>query len=217
MMHMMATQTATGRLYEIDTQLRPDGASGMLVSSLESFGHYQQNKAWTWEHQALTRARVIVGDAQLAGEFARIRASVLARQRDPEDLRRDIIEMRQKMRAAMGTKPAGNQAGKFHLKQDAGGMVDIEFIAQYGVLANAATRPQLLQATATRKLLRALQQCGWLSETQADILYNAYATYRQRSHQRALQEQSSTLDGNEFAGLRAQVQQIWQQIFSIKS
>ena len=225
MMHMMATRTATGRLYEIDTQLRPDGASGMLVSSLESFEQYQQNQAWTWEHQALSRARLIVGNAQLAGEFARIRRSVLSRQREPVKLRQDILDMRQKMRDALGTKPgskltgnnqpANDQDDTFHLKQDAGGMIDIEFIAQYGVLANAASQPQLLQHTATRKLLRALQQSGWLSDTQADILYDAYAHYRQRSHQRALQEKSSRLDGSEFADLRQQVQQIWQQVFNV--
>lgn len=225
MVHLMATQTATGRLYEVDTQLRPDGAAGMLVSGLESFEHYQQNQAWTWEHQALSRARLIVGNTQLAGEFARIRTSVLTRQRDPVQLRQDILDMRQKMREALGTKPAHNQpgndqsassqAGKFHLKQDAGGMIDIEFIAQYGVLSNAASLPQLLEHTATRKLLRALQQCGWLSDAQADVLYAAYAQYRHRSHQRALQEQSSTLDGNEFIDLRAQVQQIWQQVFKV--
>lgn len=220
MVHLMATQTATGRLYEIDTQLRPDGASGMLVSSLESFEHYQQNQAWTWEHQALSRARLIVGDAQLAGEFARIRRSVLSRRRDPAKLRQDVLEMRQKMQDVLGSKPgtrqaATDQSGQFHLKQDAGGMVDIEFIAQYGVLANAAREPELLEHTATRKLLRVLQQCGWLSDEQAEILYSAYAQYRQRSHQRALQEKSSALDENEFVDLRLRVQQIWQQVFNI--
>ena len=216
MMHLMATQTGSGRLYEVDIQLRPDGLSGMLVSSFEAYEHYQQSQAWTWEHQALTRARLVVGAAQLATEFARIRRSVLARQRDLSQLTTDVLAMRQKMRDQLATKPTGvGQPEVFNLKQDVGGMVDIEFITQYGILANAAEQPALLDDTATRKMLRGLQANGWLSAAQADILYSAYAHYRQRSHQRALQEQTSAVDGKEFSDLRIQVQQIWQQVFNI--
>lgn len=211
LVHVLATQTANGRLYEIDTRLRPDGASGMLVSGVQAFDQYQHTQAWTWEHQALIRARMISGNAHLTAEFDRIRRSVLTRQRDAASLRQDVLDMRQKMREALGSK----QAGQFHLKHDAGGMVDIEFIAQYGVLSCAHATPPLLEATATRKLLRGLQQCNWLTQAQADVLYSAYAQYRQRSHQRALQEQSSTLDATEFADLRAQVTQIWNTVFNL--
>ena len=220
MMHLMVTRTGVGRLYEVDTQLRPDGASGMLVSSFEAFEQYQLEQAWTWEHQALSRARVVVGNTHLTGEFDRIRRAVLMRQREPVQLRQDILDMRQKMREALATKSsnqhvADNQANTFHLKQDAGGMIDIEFIAQYGVLANAASQPQLLAHTATRQILRSLQSSGWLSTAQADVLYSAFALYRQRSHQCALQEKSASVDGNEFTELRKNVQQIWQQIFNV--
>jgi [glutamine synthetase] adenylyltransferase / [glutamine synthetase]-adenylyl-L-tyrosine phosphorylase len=218
MMYLMATRTGTGRLYEVDTQLRPDGAAGMLVSSFEAFEHYQLEQAWTWEHQALTRARLVVGNAHLAGEFDRIRRAVLMRQREPAQLRQDILDMRQKMRVNLATKDrprAEQQPEVFDIKQDAGGMIDIEFIAQYGVLVNAAKQAPLLEHKATRQVLHSLHQLGWLNTSQADVLCTAFEQYRQRSHQLALQEKSSVVDGSEFTTLRQQVQQIWQQIFNI--
>ena len=206
--HVLSTQTANGRLYEVDTRLRPDGAAGMLVSSLDAFEIYQQEKAWTWEHQALIRARMIVGAAHIAEEFARIRRSVLARPRDEVTLQKDVIEMRQKMRDSLGSK----EAGKFHLKQDAGDIVDIEFLVQYAVLANAADHPELLEVTAIRQLLDVLQTSGIFSEEQVTQLTTAYVQYRARSHQRALQEQSSKLDDKEFLQQRENIKQIWQAI-----
>ncbi|TNF36460.1 MAG: bifunctional [glutamate--ammonia ligase]-adenylyl-L-tyrosine phosphorylase/[glutamate--ammonia-ligase] adenylyltransferase, partial [Gammaproteobacteria bacterium] len=206
--HILSTQTANGRLYEVDTRLRPDGAAGMLVSSLDAFELYQQEKAWTWEHQALIRARMIVGAAHIAEEFARIRRSVLARPRDAVTLQKDVVDMRQKMRDTLGSK----EAGKFHLKQDAGGIVDIEFLAQYAVLANAAEHPELLEVTATRQILDVLQTAGIFSNEQVAQLSTAYVEYRARSHQRALQEQSSKLDDSEFLQQRDNIKQIWQAI-----
>ncbi len=209
--HIISMQTANGRLYEVDTRLRPDGAAGMLVSSLDAFELYQREKAWVWEHQALIRARMVVGNAHLDEEFDRIRRSVLNQSRDLDSLKADVIEMRQKMRDALGSK-AKDRSKKFHLKQDVGGVVDIEFIAQYAVLANAARYNDLLDHTATRKLLNALLEHGVLDESQVSKLSEAYELYRSRAHQRALQEQSSLLDANEFTGLRADVKQIWQQV-----
>ncbi len=206
--HILSTQTANGRLYEVDTRLRPDGAAGMLVSSLDAFELYQQEKAWTWEHQALIRARMVVGAAHIAEEFARIRRSVLARHRDAVTLQKDVIEMRQKMRDALGSK----EADKFHLKQDAGGIVDIEFLVQYAVLANAAEHPELLEVTAIRQMLDVLQASGIFSAEQVTQLTTAYVQYRARSHQRALQEQSSKLDDSEFPQQRENIKQIWQAI-----
>jgi glutamate-ammonia-ligase adenylyltransferase len=206
--HLLSTQTSTGRLYEVDTRLRPDGAAGMLVSSIEAFDLYQQDKAWTWEHQALLRARMVIGSVHLVEEFARIRRSVLTQPRDLAALRQDVISMRQKMRDNLGSK----KPGQFHLKQDEGGLVDIEFMVQFGVLAHAAKHPELLEFTATRQFIRALQQCGCLDSEQVTELIAAYELYRARGHQRALQEQPATLEDDEFPRQREQVKRIWQQV-----
>jgi len=206
--HIISMQTANGRLYEVDTRLRPDGAAGMLVSSLDSFELYQREKAWVWEHQALIRARMVVGNAHLDEEFDRIRRSVLNKSRNLDDLKKEVVEMRQKMRDSLGSK-GKDKSEKFHLKQDTGGIVDIEFIVQYAVLANAAKHCDLLDHTSTRQLLNALLEHEILDISQVSKLSEAYELYRSRGHQRALQEQSSLLDVNEFTELREKVKQIW--------
>ena len=206
--HILNTQTATGRLYEIDTRLRPDGAAGMLVSSLDAFKYYQEEKAWTWEHQALIRARMVVGHAHLGEEFDRIRRLVLARPRELQQLKSDVRDMRQKMRASLGSK----NAGEFHIKQDSGGIVDIEFIAQYGVLASASRYPELLSQTASRKILQGLQSSGVLQAEDRERLSQAYHDYRVCSHKLALQEQSSIVDDSLFESQRADVTTIWQNV-----
>ncbi|MCW8955752.1 MAG: bifunctional [glutamate--ammonia ligase]-adenylyl-L-tyrosine phosphorylase/[glutamate--ammonia-ligase] adenylyltransferase, partial [Gammaproteobacteria bacterium] len=211
--HILSAQTATGRLYEIDTRLRPDGAAGMLVSSLDAFEYYQKEKAWTWEHQALIRARMVVGHPHLGEEFDRIRRLVLARPRDLPQLKTDVCDMRQKMRDSLGSK----QAGEFHIKQDSGGIVDIEFIAQYGVLATAASQPSLLEQTATRKILQGLQSSGILRPEDVDRLSQAYHDYRVCSHKLALQEQSSIVNDSLFKSQRADVTTIWQNVLNIES
>jgi [glutamine synthetase] adenylyltransferase / [glutamine synthetase]-adenylyl-L-tyrosine phosphorylase len=209
--HIISMRTANGRLYEVDTRLRPDGAAGMLVSSLDAFELYQHEKAWVWEHQALIRARLVVGNAHLYEEFDRIRRSVLNKNRDLHDLKKEVIEMRQKMRDSLGAK-GKDRSEKFHLKQDAGGIVDIEFTVQYAVLANIVDYPDLLDHTATRQLLMTLQEHGVFDESQVSSLSKAYELYRSRAHQLALQEQSSLLDVKEFSDLRESVKQIWLQV-----
>ena len=211
--HVLGSQTANGRLYEIDMRLRPDGSAGMLVSSLEAFELYQSEKAWTWEYQALIRARMVLGSAHLSEEFARIRRSVLNARRDAEQLQQDVNEMRQKMRKALGSKGA-QQQGLFHLKQDAGGIVDIEFITQYKVLLKAVDFPDMVNSTSTEQLLEKLKQHDILEVDQVLKLIDAYTLYRSRAHQRALQEQSSLLDGDEFAAQRSDVKKIWQNVLA---
>jgi len=203
---LLSLQTANGRLYEIDMRLRPDGNAGMLVSSLQAYDIYQHEKAWTWEHQALIRARMTCSSEHLKIEFDRIRASILMRKRDKTALATDVVEMRQKMRESLGSKP---DSDLFHLKQDAGGLVDIEFIAQYGVLLCAAENAQLVDNTATRKILGQLAECGCLTTQQSDVLFNAYREYRACSHQRALQELSSNIDDDAIEKLSEQVKVIW--------
>ena len=213
--HLLGLQTANGRLYEIDMRLRPDGNAGMLVTSVQAYDRYQHEKAWTWEHQALIRARILCSSEHLQLEFDRIRCSILMRQRETADLAMDVAQMRQKMRNALGSTGAGNSSAKqgaFHLKQDAGGLVDIEFIAQFGVLNCAAKDPKLTQYTATRKLLMQLTVSKLLSEAQAQTLYNAYRDYRTCGHQRALQQLSMEVDDRNIRKISEDVKTIWQDV-----
>lgn len=208
--HLLSLQTANGRLYETDMRLRPDGNAGMLVSAIHAYDRYQHEKAWTWEHQALIRARILCSSEHLKTEFARIRRSILMQRRDKSTLTSEVVEMREKMRETLGSKLI---AGKFHIKQDAGGLVDIEFIAQYGVLSCAAEYAQLTKYTATRKILMQLVECSLLNKEQAQGLFDAYRDYRTCSHQRALQQLNSLVEISEIETLRDKVKQVWQFIF----
>ncbi|MCG6283386.1 bifunctional glutamine synthetase adenylyltransferase/deadenyltransferase, partial [Vibrio diabolicus] len=137
--HIFSTRTASGILYDVDTRLRPSGASGLLVSPIDAFEAYQREDAWTWEHQALVRARVIYGDEPLQQAFLATRHAILSLPRDEDQLKKEVVEMRQKMREHLG----GKKAGRFMLKQDVGGITDIEFLAQYLVLRYSHDKPKL--------------------------------------------------------------------------
>ncbi|VAW81026.1 Glutamate-ammonia-ligase adenylyltransferase, partial [hydrothermal vent metagenome] len=212
--HLLGVHTANGRLYEIDMRLRPEGNAGMLVSSLQAYEIYQREKAWTWEHQALIRAGMIClgphSGPHLKAEFDRIRHSILIRHRDRLTLIAGIAQMRTKMRDTLAS-PVGSH--QFHLKHDAGGLVDIEFIVQYGVLLCASDNEGLTQSSASRKLLLQLAACKVITTEQAEALYNAYREYRGMSHRRALQEQSSIIDepgdDTRVGRLRCNVKEIW--------
>jgi [glutamine synthetase] adenylyltransferase / [glutamine synthetase]-adenylyl-L-tyrosine phosphorylase len=213
--HLISLQTANGRLYEIDMRLRPDGNAGMLVSSVRAYNRYQHEKAWTWEHQALIRARILSSSEHLRLEFDRIRCSILMHHRDRVELAADVVKMRYKMRDALGSSvtlksTSGDSSGRFHLKQDAGGLVDIEFIAQFGVLICAAEKSSLVEFTSTRKILMHLTDCGLLDEDQAQLLCDAYRDYRTCGHQRALQQLSSLVDDPAIEKLSCKVKEIWQ-------
>lgn len=145
----LGVQTAAGRLFEVDMRLRPDGAKGLLVSTTHSFSTYQRERAWTWEHQALVRARALCGDAKLTDAFDEVRREILQRPRDTDALRNDIIDMRRKMRQELNR----SNATQFDLKQGRGGLVDLEFLLQFEVLRDAATRPELMSTTCTIDLL----------------------------------------------------------------
>src|SRR5690606_8440563 len=162
--HLLTTQTTSGQLYEVDMRLRPSGASGLLVGSLAAFQRYQENEAWTWEHQALVRARVLAGCARVAAGFEQVRAAVLERERDLARLQAEVSEMRAKMRDNLGTAAtaagtaanAFDAASSFDLKQDAGGIVDIEFMVQYAALAWSHQYPQLHRYTDNIRILDGL-------------------------------------------------------------
>ena len=205
MIHILTVRTAAGQLYEVDMRLRPNGASGMLVSSFGAFEAYQREKAWTWEKQALVRARVVAGDPLIAAEFDRIRREVLGERREPEVLRREVRDMREKMRRAKSAaKP-----GQFDLKQDRGGIADIEFMVQYGVLAWAADHPELLDFTDNIRILEGFAAAGLMPRADTDVLSEAYQTFRNRIHRLKLQARPAVVAAEEYAELRGQVRRLW--------
>ncbi|HEX8592297.1 MAG TPA: bifunctional [glutamate--ammonia ligase]-adenylyl-L-tyrosine phosphorylase/[glutamate--ammonia-ligase] adenylyltransferase [Pseudomonas sp.] len=215
--HLLTTQTNSGQLYEVDMRLRPSGASGLLVSSLGAFARYQENEAWTWEHQALVRARVLVGSREVGEAFEGVRASVLGRERDLSKLRQEVSEMRAKMRGTLGTRitAAGTGANAFlptvpfDLKQDAGGIVDIEFMVQYAALAWSREHPALLRYTDNIRILEGLEQAGLMPAADASLLREAYKGYRSAAHRQALQNEAGVVRGDQFESERREVMRIW--------
>jgi len=203
--HMITAHTPAGVLYEVDMRLRPSGSAGMLVSSMTAFAEYQRHDAWTWEHQALVRARIVAGDGAVAQRYAAIRREVLGRQRDIGQLRREVREMRERMRAELGQR----DAAKFALKQDAGGIADIEFMVQYGVLAWAFTHPELLRYTDNIRLLEGLARTGAMSAQDAELLSDIYRVYRAKVHQLTLLKEPIVVDAQAFAEQRRAVMRVW--------
>lgn len=205
---LLTTRTGAGDLYEVDTRLRPSGRAGLLVSSFEAFTEYQRHQAWTWEHQALVRTRMVAGPAVLAERFQTIRREVLQRDHDPVALRREVREMRERMRTELDS----STAEVFDLKQGRGGIADIEFMVQYEVLANARHCPDLLIFTDNIRQLDGLERLGILSAADADQLRNAYRGLRRRVHQLKLQEQPAQVSNDVARDERDSVVRIWRQI-----
>jgi glutamate-ammonia-ligase adenylyltransferase len=191
--HFMNTATPAGVLYDIDLRLRPNGSSGVLVTGIDAFAKYQQAEAWTWEHQALMRARVVYGSPSLHQRFDGIRQAVLAQPRSEEQLRIAVASMRERMRKALGNK----DPDRMHLKQDAGGVADIEFVVQYLVLANAAQYPQLLQYTDNFRVLQIIDRLSLVGQRDVSILTDSYLALREHLHHLALQELPAIVDMDE--------------------
>lgn len=168
---LLGTPTAAGKLYEIDVRLRPDGAKGLLVSTLASFSDYQRERAWTWEHQALVRARGCAGDASLLSAFEQVRGETLSRLRDPQKLREDVIAMRARMRSELDR----SDAARFDLKQGEGGLVDLEFLLQFLVLRDSHEHAALLSPRDTHGLIAAARAAGLLEEVDSNGLLDAHA------------------------------------------
>jgi glutamate-ammonia-ligase adenylyltransferase len=184
LIHIMTTPTYSGILYDLDMRLRPDGNKGLITRSLKSFTEYQADNAWTWEHQALVRARPVAGDARLAERFAAVRAGILRREREPEPLREEVRNMRAKMRENLDK----TRNGLFDLKQGRGGIADIEFMVQYSVLRWASAHPDLTIWTDNVRLLETLERLQLLpGETAADLTH-AYKALRAVYHRNALQD-----------------------------
>ncbi|NRA19996.1 MAG: bifunctional [glutamate--ammonia ligase]-adenylyl-L-tyrosine phosphorylase/[glutamate--ammonia-ligase] adenylyltransferase [Oceanospirillaceae bacterium] len=213
--HMLNTYTASGQLYEIDMRLRPAGNSGLLVSTLAAFSQYQNHQAWTWEHQALVRARVVCGSDSLSRAFGEVRNKVLMRTRERTKLQQEVGEMRDKMRGHLGSNPSLQQQ-QFDLKQDRGGIVDIEFLVQYFCLAYAEQYPEIIQFTDNIRILQSFGKVGILSGNQCEKLIEAYIVYRSIGHRQAMQEQSATIiEADKLQRTRADVQEIWDEYLTL--
>jgi len=182
---MLSSYTASGRLYEIDLRLRPNGASGLLVSSVAAFSEYQQHQAWVWEHQALTRARFSAGDAEVGAAFENIRQKVLCQPRDLAKLSSEILSMRQKMHDGHP-----NNSELFDIKHDKGGMVDIEFMVQFMVLAHAHQHPQLARNIGNLALLKTLSDLGIIDSEASRKVADLYRSLRQIQHSMRLNSDS---------------------------
>jgi [glutamine synthetase] adenylyltransferase / [glutamine synthetase]-adenylyl-L-tyrosine phosphorylase len=208
----LTLRTAAGELFDIDTALRPNGNSGMLVTSLASFENYQtgrgSNTAWTWEHQALTRARWCAGARCLSTRFEAVRRAVLCATRDAAALRTEIQTMRDKVRHAHPVKE-----GRFDVKHSAGGMMDVEFAVQYLVLTHGRQFAQLLDNAGNIALLQRAQDCGLLPGTVGTRAADAYRELRRAQHQARLDEQSTQLEGSKLDAPRDAVLALWHAVF----
>jgi len=182
---VLSSYTSAGRLYETDLRLRPNGASGLLVSSIAAFADYQKNQAWVWEHQALTRASFCAGDANVGKQFDEIRNVVLRQTRDVPALRHEVINMRQKMHDGHP-----NTSELFDIKHDSGGMVDIEFMVQFLVLAHAHTYPELTKNSGNIALLTVAAQCNLIEQNSCDSVRDIYRNLRRLQHQIRLNNQA---------------------------
>lgn len=208
-LHMLTAHTPVGFLYEADMRLRPSGSSGMLVCPIEGFRTYQLDEAWSWEHQALIRARAVVGDPAIMSHFTAIRKEVLARKRDQLKTAQKVAEMRERMR----TERLAATQTDFDLKESPGGLVDIEFIVQYLVMIHAAESPDILDVTDNVRLIYALSKAGVLSDHQAGLLRQAYLVFRSKIHRLNLQKMPLQLPANQFGSLRDGVRAIWKELF----
>ena len=208
--HLFSSRTNSGILYEIDMRLRPSGESGPLVAGMAGFHRYLKENAWTWEHQALVRTRPVFIDSIMQQEFTQIRAEILSQTRDQPLLRKDVSEMRAKMRNHLNRA----ESQEFDLKQSPGGMVDIEFIAQYLVLAHASEFPErLTQWSDNLRIFTACEQLGLLTQLQAKQLIDAYCHIRDAAHRLSLGKKKRITHADQLVEDRNAVIAVWEQLF----
>jgi len=207
---MTSVLTASGKLYEIDSRLRPEGTSGLLVSSCTAYQRYQLEKAWTWEHQALVRARLVAGSMCLKPSFEQIRIQVLCQPRDDETLRREIVDMRERM--YQSKRPP--QGARVDLKQSRGGMVDIEFMVQYWVLSQANSIGSDCLYSDNISLLKALFRQNLITGSQSRLV-EIYQSYHRLLHESVLQNKSAEVDAELVAEQFAQVITCWNDCFGL--
>jgi glutamate-ammonia-ligase adenylyltransferase len=206
----LANRTAAGQLFETDLRLRPNGDSGLLVCTLEAFRDYQLEHAWAWEHQALTRARFVAGDAGLGNRFEAVRREILCQKRDLPSFRAEVLAMRQKMR----DNHASKEASLFDLKHDPGGIIDVEFIVQYLVLGHAHRYPELTANLGNIALLKMAAGLGLIPGKAAEDTRNAYREYRRLQHSKRLNDAPSRLPRAEVGTHVAAVMSLWNLLFT---
>lgn len=205
--NILSIPTTSGVLYQVDTRLRPSGGAGLIVSSIDGFAQYQEQQAWTWEHQALLRARPVAGSPEVAESFNQIRRSVLTRSRDPVRLRHDIAAMRARMR-----QEQAHAGGDFDLKLDPGGLTDMEFLVQYWVLANASEHPELLDWTDNIRNLEGLTACGVIPAATGAFLADTYRDFRRRVHRLTLEGKAGRIPPAEAEPARGEVRALWAEV-----
>ena len=208
LVHLLTMHSAAGRLYEVDMRLRPSGKGGLLITSIEAFTDYQRQEAWTWEHQALLHARSVAGAPVLRGRFEAVRLQVLAVNVRRDTLRTEVRHMRNRMRNELSR--AG--PGEFDLKQDPGGIADIEFLAQYWALAWAGEYPPLAMYSDTIRQLESVASADLVPQSRIDLLARAYRDYRTCLHHRALEGKGAILAASDFQSERALIVEIWDQV-----
>jgi len=206
--HILTTATSTGKLYDVDTRLRPSGSAGLLVSSFQGYIDYQKQHAWIWEHQALVRARIITGSHALIERFNTIRSEMLSTPHVTLELKKEVQEMRHRMRDSAVKHPIGY----FDVGQGEGGIKDIEFIVQFGVLNWGQIHPAIFKYTDNIRVLEAFENHNLLAAKDVKHLSDAYCVFRKVIHHSALQNESAWIKENEWITLRHEVIRIWQLI-----
>jgi glutamate-ammonia-ligase adenylyltransferase len=208
MVHLLSMYSASGRLYEVDMRLRPSGKAGMLITGIDVFAEYQRHQAWTWEHQALLHARAVAGAAELCECFEAMRTEVLRLHVRRATLREDVRQMRNRQR----TELSRATRDRVDLKQDPGGIGDIEFLAQYWALNWARDYPPVAHYADTIRQLETVASADLVPQAQVDVLTHAYRAYRTLLHHRALEGRSELILSGEFATERAAVKAIWDEV-----
>jgi glutamate-ammonia-ligase adenylyltransferase len=210
LIHFLSIQTSSGRLYEVDTRLRPSGRAGLLVTGLDAFYRYQTTDAWVWEHQALLRSRALAGSRRVCDEFERMRVDVLVKHVNRAKLPREVVAMRRRMRSELSQAKGGG----FDVKQDPGGLADIEFLVDYWVLAHSHEYPELVEYPDNVRQLEALERVGLVPAERCQRTKEAYLALRQRLHELALDEGGRVVPEHEFADLRGWVVGVWDEVFA---
>jgi [glutamine synthetase] adenylyltransferase / [glutamine synthetase]-adenylyl-L-tyrosine phosphorylase len=204
-MHLLTMHSAAGRLYEVDVRLRPSGKGGLLVTQIDAFAEYQRRDAWTWEHQALLHARAVAGSPRLRARFEAVRLEVLCHHVRREGLRAEVRSMRERMRRELSR----GDAARFDVKQDPGGVADIEFLAQYWALRWAAEYPPVALFADTIRQLESLASANLVPQADVDLLTAAYRAYRARMHHLSLEGAPALVPVGEFGDARAAVTTLW--------
>jgi glutamate-ammonia-ligase adenylyltransferase len=210
-MHLLTMHSAAGRLYEVDVRLRPSGKGGLLVTSVAAFSEYQRREAWTWEHQALLHARAVAGAVKLRAQFESIRLEVLADDVKRDSLREEVRNMRERMRKEL-SKGRGD---RFDIKQDPGGVADIEFLAQYWALWWAKDYPPVVLFSDTIRQLESVASADLVPQSTVDVLTAAYRAFRARSHHLSLAGAPALVPDTEFLSERAAVTGIWNEAMGV--